>query len=329
MTRFVKKQKIALLLSLLFMLVLLPLRAFAEDYSCTASIPVRVTLTGEIDTEFVIRISTEENAPMPEKEALTIRGSGKVTFEAITYTAPGDYHYTVAQQEGREPYLTYDDTVYHVTVRVSNTEEGGLAPEIWAVKDQQTDKTPELLFANIYDPSGTKPSPSPSAKPSPTPGTEPSPSPSAKPSPTPGTEPSPSPSAKPSPTPGTEPSPSPSVKPSPAPGTEPTPSPSREPSATPGTQPSPTPSSAPGTAPGTEPTPGPGGGEGGSSEPVPSAQPTPTGILSQFYVPQTSDQFPLILLVVIMCLAAAGFGFGYYHKKHQKDDNEHPSDSTK
>ena len=281
MTLFGTKQKIALLLSLLLMLVLLPLRASAEDYSCTASIPVRVSLTGEIDTEFVIRISTEEEAPMPEEDALKIRGSGKAAFGAITYTEPGDYHYTVVQQEGEEPYLTYDDTVYRVTVRVTNADEGGLVPEIWAVKDQQTEKTAELLFANIYDPSGTKPTPSPSAKPSPAPGTEPSPSPSGEPSPVPGTEPTPTPSTEPSPVPGTE------------------------------------------------PTPGPGGAAGGESEPEPSVQPTPTGILQQFHVPQTSDQFPLIFLIVVMCVAAAGFGFGYYRKKHQKGDSENPSNPTK
>lgn len=317
MTLFGTKQKIALLLSLLLMLVLLPLRASAEDYSCTATIPVRVSLTGEIDTEFIIRISTEEEAPMPEEDALKIRGSGQAAFGAITYTEPGDYHYTVVQQEGEEPYLTYDDTVYRVTVRVTNADEGGLVPEIWAVKDQQTEKTPELLFANLYDPSGTKPSPSPSAKPSPTPGTEPSPSPSAEPSPTP--------SAKPTPTPSGKPSPAPSGEPSPGPGTEPSPVPSTQPS------------------PGTEPTPGPSGEPGGGSTPVPSTPPQPegedggTGPTPQptstgfglFHVPQTSDQFPLLLLVVVMCLAAAGFGYGYYRKKHQKGNSENPSDPTK
>lgn len=284
MTLFVKKHNIALLLSLLFMLVLFPLQASAEDYSCTVSIPVRVSLTGEIDTEFVIQISTEEEAPMPEKDRVNIRGNGNAAFGDITYTEPGDYHYTVVQQEGEEPYLTYDDTVYRLTVRVTNNDEGGLVPEIWAVKDGQTEKTAELLFTNVYDPDGGKPTPSPSAKPSPTP------------------------------TPSGKPSPEPSGEPSPVPSTQPTP--------------------------GTEPTPGPSSEPGGESTPVPSTQPQPedgeTGATPQpttgfgpFHVPQTSDQFPLILLVVVMCLAVAGFGYSYYRKKHQKGDSENPSDSTK
>ncbi|PWM20405.1 MAG: hypothetical protein DBX97_03580 [Collinsella tanakaei] len=292
MTLFVKKHNIALLLSLLFMLVLFPLQASAEDYSCTVSIPVRVSLTGEIDTEFVIQISTEEEAPMPEKDRVNIRGNGNAAFGDITYTEPGDYHYTVVQQEGEEPYLTYDDTVYRLTVRVTNNDEGGLVPEIWAVKDGQTEKTAELLFTNVYNPDGGKPTPSPSAKPSPTP----------------------TPSGKPSPEPSGEPSPIPSTEPSPVPSTQPTP--------------------------GIEPTPGPSSEPGGESTPVPSTQPQPedggtdatpqpTTGFGPFHVPQTSDQFPLILLVVVMCLAAAGFGYSYYRKKHQKGDSENPCDSTK
>lgn len=286
MTLFVKKHNIALLLSLLFMLVLFPLQASAEDYSCTVSIPVRVSLTGEIDTEFVIQISTEEEAPMPEKDRVNIRGNGNAAFGDITYTEPGDYHYTVVQQEGEEPYLTYDDTVYRLTVRVTNNDEGGLVPEIWAVKDGQTEKTAELLFTNVYDPDEGKPTPSPSAKPSPTP------TPSGKPSPEPSGEPSPVPSTQ--PTPGTEPTPGPSSEP----GGESTPVPSTQPQ--------------------------PEGEDGGTG-----ATPQPTTGFGPFHVPQTSDQFPLILLVVVMCLAAAGFGYSYYRKKHQKGDSENPSDSTK
>lgn len=303
MTLFVKKHNIALLLSLLFMFVLFPLRASAENDFCMVSIPVRVSLNEEIDTEHIILISAEEEIPMPAQSILKIQGSGQAIFDSITFTEPGDYEYLIVQQEGEEPYLIYDDTVYHVTVRITNDSEGNLVPEMWVVKDNQTGKVEELLFENIYDPSGTKPSPSPSAKPSPTPGTEPSPTPSAKPTPTPSGKPSPAPSGEPSPGPGTEPSPVPSTQPTP--GTEPTPGPGGETTPVPSAQPE---------------------GEDGGTGATP--QPTSTGF-GPFHVPQTSDQFPLLLLVVMMCLAAAGFGYGYYRKKHQKGDSENPSDPTK
>lgn len=238
MTLFLKKHNIALLLPLLLMLVLFPLRASAEDYSCTASIPVRVSLTGEIDTEFAVQISSEEGDPLPEEDVLKIRGSGNATFGAITYTEPGDYHYTVVQQGGKIPYLTYDDTVYRVTVRVTNNEKGGLTPEIWAIKDEQTEKTAELVFTNVYNP------------------------------------------ATPTPTPGGEQTPTPGGQQTPIPGGQPTPVPCTQQGA-------------------------------GTATSV-------SALLQQFHIPQTGDQFPLILLVVLVCVAAVGFGYSCYRKKHPK-----------
>lgn len=246
MTLFLKKHNIALLLPLLLMLVLFPLRASAEDYSCTASIPVRVSLTGEIDTEFAVQISSEEGDPLPEEDVLKIRGSGNATFGAITYTEPGDYHYTVVQQGGEIPYLTYDDTVYRVTVRVTNNEKGGLTPEIWAIKDEQTEKTAELVFTNVYNP----------ATPTPTPGGEQTPTPGGEQTPTPGGEQTPTPGGQPTPVPGTQ--------------------------------------------------------QGAGTATSVSA------LLQQFHIPQTGDQFPLILLVVLVCVAAVGFGYSCYRKKHPK-----------
>lgn len=254
MTLFLKKHNIALLLPLLLMLVLFPLRASAEDYSCTASIPVRVSLTGEIDTEFAVQISSEEGDPLPEEDVLKIRGSGNATFGAVTYTEPGDYHYTVVQQGGEIPYLTYDDTVYRVTVRVTNNEKGGLTPEIWAIKDEQTEKTAELVFTNVYNP--------------------------ATPTPTPGGEQTPTPGGEQTPTPGGEQTPTPGGQQTPIPGGQPTP--------VPGTQ------------------------QGAGTATSVSA------LLQQFHIPQTGDQFPLILLVVLVCVAAVGFGYSYYRKKHPK-----------
>lgn len=230
MTLFLKKHNIALLLSLLLMLVLFPLRASAEDYSCTAYIPVRVNLTGEIDTEFVVQISSEEGAPLPEEDVLKIRGSGNAAFGAITYTEPGDYHYTVVQQSGEIPYLTYDNTVYRVTVRVTNNEEGGLTPEIWAVKDDQTEKTAELVFENVYTPPTPVPSPDSNDNHKET-----------------------------------------------------------------------------------------------SDDVVqPSSMP-----LQQFRIPQTSDRFPLLVLIVVMCVAVVGFGYSYFRKnKQKKNGSDRPSDSA-
>lgn len=242
MNRFVRQHNIVLLLPLLCMLVLFPLRAHAQEYACSVSLPVRIALTGTVDVGFTVEMDSAEGAPLPEENTVTVRGSGQAAFGAITYTAPGDYHYTVAQRAGNVPYMTYDDTVYQVTVRVVN-DEGGLAPEIWATRDGQTEKTAELVFANTYDP--------PTAPPS---------------------------------------------------G---------------GSQ-----NGGDGTA---QQSPA---GQGGTSLTA-SLPPAVSAVLQRLPIPQTGDQFPLALLVVVMCAAAAGFGYSYLRRRRPKADGPDSPSGTK
>mgnify|MGYP003195639170 CR=1 FL=1 len=77
-------------------------------------------------------------------------GITKGSFEEMRYTRPGDYKYTVYQLKGENKEVIYDDSVYEVTVRVVNTQENGLAAEVWAVKDQSDQKTDEIKFINQY-----------------------------------------------------------------------------------------------------------------------------------------------------------------------------------
>ena len=55
--------------------------------------------------------------------------------------------------------MTYDATVYTVTVRVTNRPNGGLGAEIWATGGS-SEKTGLLLFQNRYDPPAA-PTPTP------------------------------------------------------------------------------------------------------------------------------------------------------------------------
>lgn len=150
MRKFVRKLNSCLLLSLLLAALMMP--AAAADYSCTASIPVRVHVYAETDAEFTVQLEAEEGTPLPEDCSLTFTGSGEGTFGAVEYTVPGDYVYTVTQVKGDAEYVTYDDTVYTVTVRVTNDGQGGLVAEIWAVSGESTQKTDEVLFTNRYTP---------------------------------------------------------------------------------------------------------------------------------------------------------------------------------
>ena len=73
------------------------------------------------------------------------------SFASIEYTVPGDYVYRVYQIAGKTEGMTYDTSTYQVTVRVVNTETGGLTAEIWAVKNDSDQKVDSINFDNQYD----------------------------------------------------------------------------------------------------------------------------------------------------------------------------------
>ena len=115
------------------LLLLLPLQARAAEYKCTAELPVEVRPSGAATAErFTITLTPEDGAPAPAADTVQVKGSGTAGFTGLTYTAPGDYRYTVRQCAGGTAHMTYDATVYTVTVRVTNQPNGGLGAEIWA-----------------------------------------------------------------------------------------------------------------------------------------------------------------------------------------------------
>lgn len=152
-----KKQRLIhmLLLPLLFSVLFVPKTAFAEGYSCETSIPAAVETTGDKAPEGtqykVVLEAVTEGAPMPGKTGLVIKSGEKAEFGPMKYTVPGDYQYKICQEDGKENRFTYDRSVYIVTVRVVNEENGGLKSEMWAVKEGSTDKTNEIKFKNHYD----------------------------------------------------------------------------------------------------------------------------------------------------------------------------------
>ena len=160
-------------------ILLFPGKAMADEGGCAVSIPVSVALENAADaaeTEFQVAMTAETaETPMPAEDTLIFTGEGTKEFGPITYTVPGDYHYTVSQVKGTEKSCVYDEAAYALTVRVVNAEEGGLAAEVWAVKDGQTDKTDSIRFENTWilptatpTPAEKKPTVSPSEKTKPT-----------------------------------------------------------------------------------------------------------------------------------------------------------------
>lgn len=162
-----------ILLEAALLLLLLPLQARADVYQCTAELPVEVRTAGAATSErFTIVLTPQDGAPAPTADTVQIQGSGTASFTGLIYTAPGDYRYTVRELAGDTPYMTYDATVYTVTVRVTNQPDGSLGAEIWAT-GATSEKTGLLLFQNRYDPptaptATPTPTAAPTAKPTPT-----------------------------------------------------------------------------------------------------------------------------------------------------------------
>ena len=146
---------------LLAALLMMPVRANAEEvpYECFAELPVSVELNGDHDEQFHVTIELaegmDETAPLPDEAAdgLLIAGDASDSFSNFHFTKPGDYVYVVKQEIGNTAYMSYDNTVYTVTIRVTNADNGGLQHEIWATTDDDPNtKVQELAFLNTYAP---------------------------------------------------------------------------------------------------------------------------------------------------------------------------------
>lgn len=147
-----------MLLLLLLTTALLPVSAFAAELpTVTAAITVEKKLTGDTPPSaetFTFTLTPEnESNPMPETEPsnkITIKGAGKASFGAITYSEPGNYSYTVKEEVGNVANYTYDKSVYKVTVYVTTDDDGNLTAKVWAFKDGSEAKAANAVFTNSY-----------------------------------------------------------------------------------------------------------------------------------------------------------------------------------
>ena len=135
-----------------------PLSALAAE-PVRVEIPVSVELSGEApspEETYTVVLQAVDNAPMPENNTLTITGAGTASFSAISYSTPGVYSYTVAQQAGSHERGHYDTTTYYVKVTVTVSEDGTLEAVVAARKDaQMTGEKQSIIFTNTYDPAET------------------------------------------------------------------------------------------------------------------------------------------------------------------------------
>lgn len=136
---------------------------YAEEASCGVVLEVENQVTGDTpSTEevFVFVLTASDAAPMPEQDTVSMKGAGSSFFSSITYTHPGDYHYTLTEKPGSATGYTYDKAVYRVTVQVITDSEGQLHATLYLAKDGSEGKPASALFVNQYQAGGPEDSPS-------------------------------------------------------------------------------------------------------------------------------------------------------------------------
>lgn len=149
MVRNIQKKVSALIALMLCVIMIAPTSVFATEYP-SVELEASVTLEGMIPEEaedYVLKIQDEAGTI----QSITIRGEGTGTFPAMEFTKVGIYRYTIWQEAGTHKTCEYDDSIYHVTVTVTNEENGdGLETAVAAYKDDDTEKSAEIAFNNVY-----------------------------------------------------------------------------------------------------------------------------------------------------------------------------------
>lgn len=98
--------------------------------------------------EFAIKAVTQ-NAPMPADTTVKNTATGAFQFGAITYTKLGTYKYEITEKKLGKTGYTYDETVYTVTVKVTDEGNGQLVASVDGVGTAQN---PTVKFVNKYTP---------------------------------------------------------------------------------------------------------------------------------------------------------------------------------
>ncbi len=106
------------------------LTVLAAD-ALTVTLPGSIRLTGDVparEETYTVVLTAADDAPMPagaKDGVYELEVDGEASFGfAIIYDKVGVYKYTIEQIEGDNSRCTYDDTVYYVTVSITNKEDG-------------------------------------------------------------------------------------------------------------------------------------------------------------------------------------------------------------
>ncbi len=119
----------------------------------------KVTLSGTkklngrnlVDDEFTFELYAVEGNGETLKDSKTNKGAA-ITFEELTFDQAGTYPFTVKEKVGTDATITYDSTVYQVTIHVVD-ENGTLKATVLV----DNDAAKAITFANAYTPPAEPP----------------------------------------------------------------------------------------------------------------------------------------------------------------------------
>jgi pilin isopeptide linkage protein len=134
-------------MTLLLMFFLFPAIASAVDKQDTATTQIPVCCSADNIMEVFEFVLTGDGQDPLKLEMQDGMESGFV----VEFTAPGTYHYTVRQTQGKTNGILYDDTVYAVDVYVTEDEKGKMTAEPVAYIKGSREKQEKLSFVNKRD----------------------------------------------------------------------------------------------------------------------------------------------------------------------------------
>ncbi len=130
--------------------------------------PVDVTLSGEKiltgktmqGNDFQFRLeAVTANAPMPSEATVKNTDKGVITFDKITYTKAGTYVYRLTEVAGTDDRFDYDESVYEITVIVTDNSRGVLSARVTMIRNSipatgivfRNGFVPASITFDIYD----------------------------------------------------------------------------------------------------------------------------------------------------------------------------------
>lgn len=106
---------------------------FRNEYSYSGTTTVTLGATKALDGREMKE--GEFNFLLKDSDGETVAEAansenGAVQFEELSFDTPGTYEYTISEEKGDDAAITYDDTVYSVTINVEDSGEGYLTASV-------------------------------------------------------------------------------------------------------------------------------------------------------------------------------------------------------